>query len=107
MNHIFLNQYLNAVALRTTGRTFGSGESHSTQTAGGLIFNLYRPVDAHGNVQTYYHQILCRLCMTWTRRNLSTYIPAASIELQLEILAAQLNLTTTQLSDEFISQTSK
>lgn len=45
--------------------------------------------------------------MTRTRRNLSTYIPAASIELQLEILAAQLNLTTTQLSDEFISQTSK
>lgn len=45
--------------------------------------------------------------MTWIRRNLSTYIPAASTELQLEILAAQLNLTTTQLSDEFISQTSK
>lgn len=59
-------------------------KSYSTQTVGGLKFNLYKPVEAHGNVEIYYHQILCRLCMTWTRRNLSIYIPAASIELQVE-----------------------
>lgn len=73
----------------------------------GSKIQFIRPVEAHGNVEIYYHQILCRLCMTWTRRNLSVCIPAAGIELQLEILTAQLNLTTTQLSDEFISQTSK
>lgn len=53
MNHIFLNQYLNAVATSTTGRTFDSGESYSTQTVGGLKFSLYRQVEAHGNVEIY------------------------------------------------------